>query len=121
MGDPQTGGPSGLGLTIENNAPRSRPQWLVSGTGFVDLQVVAKPGSARRRILRRDARGLLVALNSQPSKGRANQELIEFLADLLGTPHSSVTIIRGYSARVKTVRIVNPQPAQVAALLRAYP
>jgi uncharacterized protein len=102
-------------------APSGAPQWLVRGEGFVNLQVVAKPGSAHRRILRGDARGLLIALNSQPSKGRANQELIEFLADLLGTPRSLVTIIRGHSVRVKTVRIANPQPAQVTALLRAYP
>jgi uncharacterized protein (TIGR00251 family) len=99
----------------------SEPQWLVSGEGFVNLQVVVKPGFAHRRILRRDTRGLLIALNSQPSKGRANEELIAFLADLLDTPRSSVTIIRGHTARMKTVRIANPQPARVAALLRAYP
>jgi uncharacterized protein len=97
------------------------PQWLVSGEGFVNLQVIVKPGSARRGILRRDIRGLLIALNSQPSKGRANEELIAFLADLMDTPRSSVTIIRGHTARVKTVRIANPQPAMVKALLRAYP
>jgi uncharacterized protein YggU (UPF0235/DUF167 family) len=60
-------------------------------------------------------------LNAHPSKGRANEELMEFLADLLGTPRSSVTIIRGQRARLKTVRIVNPLPARVAALLRPYP
>jgi uncharacterized protein (TIGR00251 family) len=97
------------------------PQWLISGEGFVNLQVVVKPGSAYRRILRRDTRGLLIALNSQPSEGRANEELIAFLADLLHTSRSSVTIIRGRTSRVKTVQIVNPQPARVAALLRAYP
>jgi uncharacterized protein (TIGR00251 family) len=97
------------------------PQWLVSGEGFVNLNVVVKPGSAHRRILRRDTRGLIIALNSQPSRGRANEELIAFLADLLGTPRSSVTIIRGYTARVKTVRIGNPQPIRVAALRCAYP
>jgi uncharacterized protein (TIGR00251 family) len=97
------------------------PQWLVSGEGFVNLHVVVKPGSAHRRILRRDTRGLLIALNSQPSKGRANEELIGFLADLLDTPRSSVTIIRGQTTRVKTVRIVNPQLARVTALRRAYP
>jgi uncharacterized protein (TIGR00251 family) len=64
---------------------------------------------------------MLIALNSPPSKGRANEELIAFLADLLGTPRASVTIVRGHTARVKTVRIANPQPAQLAALLRAYP
>jgi uncharacterized protein len=87
------------------------PQWLVSGEGFVNLQVIVKPGSVRRGILRRDIRGLLIALHSQPSKGRANEELIAFLVDWLDTPRSSVTIIRGHTARVKTVRIANPQPA----------
>jgi len=96
------------------------PQWLVSGEGFFNLRVVVKPGSAARRILGRDARGLLIALNSQPSKGRANEELIAFLANLLDTPRSSVAIIRGHTARVKIVRIVNPQPAPVAALQRTY-
>ena len=95
--------------------------WLVSGEGLVNLQVVVKPGSARRRVLRRDTRGLLIALNSQPSKGRANEELIAFLADWLDTPRSSVTIIRGHTARVKIVRIMNPQPERITALLHAYP
>jgi len=102
-------------------APGGRPSWLVSGGGFVNLHVVVKPGSAHRRILRRDTRGLLIALNSQPSKGRANEELIEFLADLLDTSRSAVTIIRGHTARMKTVRIANPQSARVKALLQAYP
>jgi uncharacterized protein len=95
-------------------------QWLVSGQGFVNLQVIAKTGSAHRCILRRDPRGLLIALNSQPSKGRANDELLAFLADLLGTPRLSAKIIRGESTRTKTVQIVNPQPARVAGLLRDY-
>jgi uncharacterized protein len=95
--------------------------WPASGEGSVSLQVVVKPGSAQRRIIRRDTRGLLIALNSQPSKGRANDELIAFLADLLDTPRSSVTIMRGHTARVKTVRIMNPQPERITALLHAYP
>jgi uncharacterized protein len=117
MGGSQAGLPFSLGVMSGSGAF----QWLVSGEGFVNLQVVVKPGSSQRRILRRDARGLLIALNSQPSKGRANEELIVFLADLLDTPRSSVTIIRGHSARVKTVRIVNPQPARLMALRCAYP
>jgi uncharacterized protein len=101
-------------------AASGQAQWLVRGGGFVNLRVVAKPRSARRRILRRDARGLVIELNSHASNGRANEELIEFLADLVGTPRSSVAIIRGHTARIKTVRIANPQPALVAGLLETY-
>ena len=96
-------------------------RWLVSGEGFVNLQVIVKPGSPHRQVLRQDTRGLVIGLNSQPSKGRANDELMEFLAELFGTPRSSVAIIRGHTARLKTVRIAKPQAAQVAALIRAYP
>jgi uncharacterized protein len=99
--------------------PRER-QWLISGENFVNLQVVAKPGSARRRILRRDSRGLLIELNSHASKGRANEELIAFLAELLHTSRASVTIIRGQTVRLKTVRIVNPEPTQVDMLRETY-
>jgi uncharacterized protein (TIGR00251 family) len=99
----------------------SGEQWLVNGDGFVKIQVVAKPGSARRGILRRDPRGLLIGLHSQPSKGHANEELIAFLAELMGTAPSEVTIIRGQAARVKTLRILNPSSARVDALLRQYP
>jgi uncharacterized protein len=95
-------------------------RWLVSGQGFVSLAVVAQPGSARPGILRRDSRGLLIALSSQPQSGRANQELIAFLAHLLRTPCSAVTIIRGHTSRQKTVRVANPQPELVEKLLRAY-
>jgi uncharacterized protein len=95
--------------------------WLLSGRGFVDLQIVARAGSASRRILRLDRRGLLIALNSPPTKGRANNELIAFMAHLLGTPRSSVTITRGHTARVKTIRIVNPELVRIAELLRTYP
>ncbi len=105
---------------IRSGAASGQCPGLVSGEGFVSLQVVAKPGSAHRRVLRGEPRGLLIALNSQPSKGRANEELIEFLADLLGTPRSAVTIIRGHTARVKTVRIAVREPARIAALLAVY-
>jgi uncharacterized protein len=121
MGGTQAGLPFGLGMMSRSSATKAALQWLVSRDGSVNLQVVVKPGSAQRRILRRDIRGLVIALNSQPSKGRANEELIRFLAELLGAQRSSVTITRGLTERVKTVQIVNPEPARVTALLSAYP
>ena len=95
-------------------------QWIVNGEGFVNLHVVAKPASARCGILRRDSRGLVIALNSRAARGKANDELIEFLADLLGTPRSSVSITHGHTCRLKTVRIVHPQPLRVTSLMSFY-
>jgi uncharacterized protein YggU (UPF0235/DUF167 family) len=103
-----------------SDVSRDRP-WLVSGRDFVDIQIIAKTGSTSRRVVRLDPRGLVVALRSAPIKGEANNELIAFMADLLGTSRTLVTITRGHTARVKTMRIVNPAPVRVAELLRAYP
>jgi uncharacterized protein len=97
-----------------------RTRWIVSGEGFVSLQVLAKPASRHRGILRRDANGLVIALNSPTDKGKANDELFAFLAGLLGVPRSSISITRGQAGRVKTVRIENPKPARVASLLSTY-
>jgi hypothetical protein len=97
------------------------PQWIRSGDGFVTIQVIAKPGASRRRILRQEARGVVVALNSPPSDGRANDELVAWLAELLGTPRSSVEILRGRTARMKTVRIAMRDPARIAAILGRLP
>jgi uncharacterized protein YggU (UPF0235/DUF167 family) len=105
---------------LEKAHARALPPWLRKGEAFVDVQVVAKPGASRRGILRREARGLVIALNSRPSNGRANDELLEFLADLIGTPRSTISILRGHTGRVKTVRIEAREPARIAAVLQAY-
>jgi uncharacterized protein YggU (UPF0235/DUF167 family) len=104
----------------EGAAERRLPPCVRSGLGFVTVEIVAKPGSSRRGILRREPRGLVIALNSRPSNGRANDELLEFLADLLGTPRSTISILRGHTGRVKTVRIEARDPVRIAAVLQAY-
>jgi uncharacterized protein YggU (UPF0235/DUF167 family) len=94
--------------------------WLGSGPDYVTIQVIARTGSSRRAILRTEARGLLVALVSPPEKGRANTELLNFMAELAGVSRSSVTLLRGAAARFKTVYIATHHPLRTAALFRAY-
>jgi uncharacterized protein (TIGR00251 family) len=93
----------------------SAAKWLVCGEGFVTIQVVARPGSSRRGIMRHDPDGLVIALNSPPEKGKANGELIDLFARALRVPRSTVTIVRGQHGRRKTVLIASPDPAALAA------
>jgi len=95
----------------------NEPSWLTSGDGFIKLRVLAKPGSGRRGIVREEARGLVIALNSHAAESRANDELINFLAALLGIARSSVSIVKGHTTRVKTVLINGPEPDRILALL----
>jgi uncharacterized protein (TIGR00251 family) len=48
---------------------------------------------------------LKLALSAPPVDGKANQACVEFLANLLSVPRSSVTIASGQTARRKVIRV----------------
>jgi uncharacterized protein len=48
---------------------------------------------------------LKLSLTAPPVEGRANQACIEFLANLLNLPRSSVTIASGQNSRRKVIRV----------------
>ena len=48
---------------------------------------------------------LKLSLKAPPVEGRANEACIEFLANLLKVPRSSVTIASGETSRDKVIRI----------------
>lgn len=85
------------------------------GKDFLSIELSVRPGAGRRGFLRIRPIGPVVALNSAPEKGRANQELIEFIAEVLDVPAAAVSIIKGHSARQKVVRVETASPAAVAA------
>lgn len=90
---------------------------MTIGEGSLTVEIVAKPGASRRCIVRIDPRGLVIALNSAPEKGKANDELIEFLARELKIPRSSLRIVRGETSRLKTIRISPCDPSAIATRL----
>jgi len=47
-------------------------------------------------------------LGAPPVDGRANEELVRFLASAFGVPRRQVTLLRGAGGRRKTVRIGRP-------------
>ena len=48
---------------------------------------------------------LKIALTAPPIDGRANEACIEFLAELLELPRSSITILSGQTSRNKVVQV----------------
>ena len=76
-----------------------------------------RPVSARRGLVRTSPAGPVIGLAAAPEKGRANRELIEFIADLLDVPASAVIVIRGHSARQKVVRIQTAAPQALGTKL----
>ncbi len=96
---------------------RALPPWLRIGDGFVSLEVVARPGSPRRGLLRVEERGLVIGIASPAERGKANQELIESIAQIAGVPRSAVSIVRGTTSRTKVVRVSSVSAENLAAKL----
>ena len=53
----------------------------------------------------RGRRMLLVKLAALPVEGRANEELVRFISEMLGCAKRDIFLERGTSGRVKTLRI----------------
>jgi hypothetical protein len=68
----------------------------------IELTVVT---NARKRHAEWDGHRLKVKLTAQPLKGKANEELIEYLAEILGLKRSEVRIVRGEKDKKKVVSL----------------
>ena len=61
-----------------------------------------------------------LSLTAPPVEGRANDACIEFLANLLNVPRSSVTIASGQKSRMKVIRIAGISADELREKLRSY-
>jgi uncharacterized protein (TIGR00251 family) len=76
---------------------RDGPDWL--------LAIHAQPGARKSGVAGLHGEALKIKLSAPPSEGRANAELLRYLAEALGVPLSAVRLERGASARKKWVRV----------------
>jgi uncharacterized protein (TIGR00251 family) len=70
------------------------------GEGLV-LPVRAQPRARKPGILGEQAGALKLAVSAPPEDGRANEALVEALADCLSIKRSQVTLLAGAAARDK--------------------
>ncbi len=89
------------------------PPWLRSGSDFVTIEIVARPGSQRPGLLRVESRGLVIGVASPAEKGKANHELIATVADMVEVARGEVAILRGIGTRNKVVRIATTHPSEM--------
>jgi uncharacterized protein (TIGR00251 family) len=103
---------------LSARSPTANTAWLRIGPGCVTLQIRARPGAGRQQFVRIEDHGLVVALNSPPDKGKANNELLDLLARSFGLPRSALEIVRGSNARLKLVQITTATPDKIAVRVR---
>jgi uncharacterized protein (TIGR00251 family) len=64
-----------------------------------------QPRARKNAIVGEIGDALKIALTAPPVEGRANEACIDFLAEFLKVPRSSVTIAAGETSRSKVIRI----------------
>lgn len=67
------------------------------------LEIKVTTNSSITRFKKKAFPILEIALNAIPEKGKANEELINFLSKELKLPKSRIEITKGLSSRLKTV------------------
>lgn len=82
------------------------------------LDVSVAPNAKRTAVDGLHDGALRVRLAAPPVDGKANQCLIDWLADQLGCPKRSITLLRGQASRRKQLQLDVPAAAVEAWLAR---
>lgn len=88
------------------------PGWRRDDADALVLMLHVQPGAKHTEVAgvhgEAAAARLKIRLAAPPVDGKANAELLRFLAAAFGVPLRAVTLVRGETSRRKTVRIVRP-------------
>jgi uncharacterized protein (TIGR00251 family) len=71
----------------------------------ITIVVTVKPNAKKPAILKTSPTEYRASVNAAPVDGKANQALIQLLADHFGVAKSLVAIVRGHGAKKKLIRI----------------
>ncbi len=69
------------------------------------VTVQVKAGARRREIVVNDDETVVIRTPVAPERGKANDDVVEILAEHFGVPKSHVELIRGATAKKKTFKI----------------
>lgn len=90
---------------------------MVERTTRLRLQV--SPGAARTEVVGRHGDAWKVRVSAPPERGRANDAVVRLLAERLGVPARSVSVVSGHTAREKVVELRGVEPDEAARRLEA--
>ena len=86
----------------------------------VRITVRVQPNASQNSVVSFQDGVLRVRIAAPPIKGKANQELVEFLSSLLGVSKGSLSIEKGMSAKTKTVAVRGLGQDYILRLLEKY-
>ncbi len=85
----------------------------------VTFAIKVHPRAKKNAIAGELGDALKVSLTAPPIDGKANEACIEFFANLLKVPRSSVTIAAGQTGRKKVIRVIGLTAVEVQQRLNS--
>lgn len=86
----------------------------------VTLKIYVKTLSRETKLVSEPDGTLIMHVAAPQTKGKANREIIKWLARKLRTPSSTVQMISGFHSDEKVILIVGMTEAEVAAKLESH-
>lgn len=81
------------------------------------LSVRVQPGASKDEIVGIQGNNIKIRISAPPQDGKANDQLIKFLARNFGVAKSRIQLLSGESGREKRIRITSPDKDKVTRLL----
>jgi uncharacterized protein len=98
----------------------SNRAWRRDSDGAIVMMLHVQPGAGRSEFAGMHGDALKLRLAAPPVEGKANAELIRFLADAFGVPQRNIVLLRGETSRAKTVRVIAPRKMPSMALTGGF-
>ena len=84
----------------------------------VCFQVYVVPKSSRNCVIGWENDELKIRLAAVPEKGKANEKLIHYLAEVLGLGKSRVRLLRGEASRHKRICVIGMSCSEIEAKIK---
>lgn len=92
-------------------------QWLKQSGDLIVIEVLVSPKAKKNKIVGLHDGCLKIRIAATPTDGKANTELIKFLAKSLGIPSYWIKISSGHTSKRKTLDISGITKEAVEGLL----
>jgi uncharacterized protein (TIGR00251 family) len=86
--------------------------------GGVRLHLFIQPKASKNEVIGPHNDEIKIKITAPPIDGRANEELIEFLADLFHIAKRNVSVVKGDTGRHKTVDLFGVDMAHAQKILK---
>ncbi|MEI8140785.1 MAG: DUF167 domain-containing protein [bacterium] len=87
--------------------------WITDSKEGAIIQVHASPRASKTQVQGLHGDALKIRLQAPPVDGKANETLIEFLAETLGIPQRQITLLAGQTSRQKRLSLQGITAKQV--------